>query len=545
MKLVNIRAVFAVIAAVTTCIIAPSAFAAILGSNDFESSYADFVADIGGEDASAITAYDSNYPSTTAPYPFSGSNAEGFGSNYLKVDTGDATLYRTFGTRTADTYLDTFMQFEPTSGEISYTNVAKIVVYLDAATSNLCVISGTAADDRTPVTNRLTSAGLVEPGTWGRLTIKCLSGSVFSFQVLLNGAVLSTAGNVDTFYCLQSGTTVSRLGIKGSGALDDFVARTTDPYGTAATIDGETYGSLAQAGAEAVSGKTILLGTATSEDITLSAAGVVFNTNGKSYTGHVSAASGLGWSEENGVYTASANTAATWTDATGDHAWSNADNWSSHGVPTAATTVTLPDGATIEATGKAALPVDSLIVNGAVKLTCTGDLSNNWPSIGIKGSISGSGTLTLERFGLTSSEGDEVTVSCNIYFDGKTSDSFLQSGSFVLNGSVTGTKKFQLLADTTFNGAVTLPDGAILSVGRSGTAATATFGEGSSLSGTGTVALWSNGYHAKDYAGFASIKTKLKDSTWTGVCELFGTITLIPDFSWRLESVGLSAETAR
>ena len=261
MNLPKIRASFAAIAAAIAYLVVPSASAAILAQNDFEESRADFVADIDGEDASALTAYNADQPSATAPYPFTGSGAEGFGSKYLAVDTGDATIFREFAAQTSSTYLDTFMQFEPTTGEISYTNVAKIVVYLDAATSNLCVISGTDANDRTPATNRLTSAGIVEPGTWGRLTIKCLSGDVFSFQVLLNGAVLSTAGSVDTFYSLQSGTTVSRVGFKGTGALDDFVARTTDPYiqNPVATIDGEGYASLEDAISEASAGATIVL----------------------------------------------------------------------------------------------------------------------------------------------------------------------------------------------------------------------------------------------------------------------------------------------
>lgn len=523
------------------CFAAMSASAAIVSTNNFETAYDGFSADV-GEISSLVSLADyeqNGQPTGSKPAPFSD-----FGSSYLSLDTGDATVWRTFSTQSPNVYFDSYVKMAPCVGDIEYASDAKFVVFLNADT-NLCVISGTAANDRTTVTNVLATASQIEADTWHRLTVRAeTSDGVFAFGIFLDGTLLSsTVGGSDTFYSLTGDTTMTNVGLKGTGAIDDLVVRTTAPVfsGTvAATIDGEDFATLAEAGTEAAGGQTILLNTASSEDITLGAAGVVFDTNGKSYTGHVSAASGLGWTEVNGVYTASANTAATWTDAAGDHAWTNPGNWSSHGVPTAATTVTLPDGATIEATGQAALPVDSLVVNGAAKLTCTGDFGNNWPSIGIKGSVSGSGTLTLERFGLTSSEDDEVTVGCNIYFDGKTSDSFLQSGSFVLNGSVTGTNKFQLLADTTFNGAVTLPDGAILSVGRSGTAATATFGNGSSLSGTGTVALWSNGYDARNYTGFASIKTKLTDSQWTGVCELSGTMTYI-DFS----GFGHSGSTVR
>ena len=519
---------FAASAVMVACFAASSAFAAMLATNDFETSFSDFTADGGTLDELAtITSYNGDGPSDPESeselYPF-----ENFGSKYLSVDSDTNMLWHSFSSRSANTYFDSYVQFTPMFGDFEYPADAKFLIFLDSET-NLCVISGTAVDNQTPVTNTLVAT--IEPNSWGRLTVRALSsGGVFSFQVLLNGTLLATSGSVNTFYSLTADTTMSNVGFSGTGALDNFAVRTTDPFCTAvATINGEGYATLQQAAAEAVAGDTILLETASSEDITLSVAGVVFDTNGKSYSGQVSAASGLGWAEENGIYTSSANTAATWIGSV-DNSWSNADNWSSHGVPTAATTVTLPDGAVIEATGTAALPVDSLVVNGAVKLTCTGNLANNWPSIGIKGSVSGTGTLTLERFGLTSSDADEVAVGCNICFDGKTADSFLQSGSFVLNGSVTGTNKLQLLANTTFNGAVTLPDGAILSVGRSGTAATATFGNGSSLSGAGTVALWSDGYNAGNYAGFASIKTKLTTSSWTGVCELSGTMTYI-DFS--------------
>jgi len=315
MNLPKIRASFAAIAAAIAYLVAPSASAAILAQNNFEESRADFVADIGGEDASAITAYDSNYPSTTAPYPFSGSGAEGFGSNYLKVDTGDATIFREFDAQRSSTYLDAYMQFEPTSGEISYTNVAKIVVYLDAATSNLCVISGTNEGTRTPVTNRLDTAAAgsatVVPGTWGRLTVNAIktpSDNVFKFNVLLNGNTLSVGGTTDTFYSLTDSNAVSRVGFKGTGALDDFVARTSDPFGTAATINGETYGSLADAIAEAGADDVVILQSNNEENITL-AEGQTFKLKpGEfTYSGTVTSASGcrlkISAPDANGVVT--------------------------------------------------------------------------------------------------------------------------------------------------------------------------------------------------------------------------------------------------
>ena len=501
---------FAASAVMVACFAASSAFAAMLATNDFETSFADFTTDSAEalSDLVSLPEYSGNKPSgsyTTEPYPFVEAN---FGSHYLSVDADTNMVWRTFASRTSSVYFDSYVQFTAMQGDFEYPTDSKFVIYLDSATSNLCVISGTAADNCTAVTNRLTAT--VEPNSWGRLTVNVLSGSVFSFQVRLNGNLLSTSGSVSTFYSLTTGTTLSQVGFSGTGALDDMVVRTTDPFGTAvATINGEGYASLQQAAAEAVAGDTILLETASSENITLSVAGIVFNTNGKNYTGTVSAASGLGWTEENGVYTSSANTAATWTGSV-DNNWSNAGNWSSHGVPTAATTVTLTDGATIEATGTSALPVDSMIVNGSVKLTCTGVLADNWPSIGIKGSVSGTGTLTLERFGLISSDDDQVTVGCNISFDGKTADSFLQDGTFVVNGSVTVTNTVQLYANTTFNGAVTIPDGATMIF-----KAKPTFGTDSSLSGTGVFLL------SGDIDTTDTFKNALQSPSWTGTCEIY------------------------
>ena len=521
MNLPKIRASFAAIAAAIAYLVTPSASAAILATNNFETACDGFVADIDGEDASALTAYNEDQPSTTAPYPFSGTGSDGFGSKYLKVDTGDATIFREFGAQTSSAYLDAYMQFEPTSGEISYTNVAKIVVYLDAATSNLCVISGTAENDRTPVTNYLTSVGQVTPGTWGRLTINAIktpSDSVFSFNVLLNGNTLS-AGGTDTFYSLTDSNAVSRVGFKGTGALDDLVARTSDPFGTAAKIGDETYGSLAQAGEEAVGGQTILLETASNEDITLYAAGVIFDTNGKAYTGHVSAASGLGYTEVDGVYTASANTAATWTDAADDHDWSNADNWSSHGVPTESTDVTIPataaeDGWLIYIGGNA--QAKSVAVFGDTTFQRDADISNNGNIVVQQGITTGvtPATLTLNSANIFAGNAT-VTISCPIVCrngnSAKTSGFRSNvNGSFAITSTITGTGTLEFLKPTTFSQDLNvLKDGFIAKFG-----AQPTFSNETVLKGNGTV-VWT-------VEPIAAIQTMLCNSeNWTGVCEIY------------------------
>lgn len=538
MKMLRIRSTMAIFAAVAALFAAMSASAALLATNDFEEAavadLTDFTAE-GDEalsDIIGITAYDSDKPSgayTTEPWPYAAAN---FGSQYLSVDSGTNMVWRLFADSSSKMYFDSYVKFTPTSGDVEYPDASKFVIFLDAATSNLCVISGTDENTTTPVTNRLNATVL--PESWGRITV-CATASdgVFAFQVRLNGALLATAGSTSTFYSLAAGSTVSQVGFKGTGAVDDMVVRTSDPFGTAASINGETFATLEQAAAEAEDGDVIALLSDSSESVSLPV-GVSLNKNGHNYSGTVTASAGNGYEVvvSGDSYTIVDNRASTWTDAGSDHSWSTVDNWSTHCVPSQYTVVTLPDGAAIEATGTALLPVSNIVVNGAASLTCAGDLGNNWPSIGIKGDISGSGTLTLARFGLKSSDGDAVTVGCNIYFDGKGYDSFIENGSFVFDGSVTGTNKLVLLATTTFNGAVSVPDGAILSIGRAGTSPVATdvtFGSSATLAGDGTVFIYSDGSDAT--TAFSGIKSKLQiEGSWNGVCELAGTMNKI-DFT--------------
>ena len=241
---------FASVATMAVCFAASSAFAAMLATNDFETSFADFTTD---EELATLATYDPPR-SGSAAYPF-----ESFGSKYLAIDSDTTTIWRSFDEQTATTYFDSYVQFTPMYGDFEYPDDAKFLIYLDSET-NLCVISGTAADNRTPVTNTLVAA-TVEPNSWGRLTVRAISGSVFSFQVLLNGTLLKTANDTDTFYSLTAGTTLSNVGFSGTGALDNFAVRTTDPYiqNPVATIDGEGYASFENAISEASAGATIVL----------------------------------------------------------------------------------------------------------------------------------------------------------------------------------------------------------------------------------------------------------------------------------------------
>ena len=75
----------------------------------------------------------------------------------------------------------------------------------------------------------------------------------YAFTVRLNGTVLATAEGTDSFPSLTADTTITKVGFSGSGALDDFVARTTDPFiaDPSFLIGGEGYATLEDAAADA------------------------------------------------------------------------------------------------------------------------------------------------------------------------------------------------------------------------------------------------------------------------------------------------------
>ena len=175
-------------------------------------------------DESELVAYDNDEPGFVAPYDFTG-----FGDKYLSLDTGDATLWRT-NTAAGNVYFDMALQFNPSASELEVEagDPTKILLYMNAE-SNLVILAGTSSSDRTP-TNYVTNTKLA-PGTWARVTVSSkLENGCYAFTVRLNGTVLKTAGDVDSFPSLTDDDTITQVGFSGSGALDDFVARTTDPY---------------------------------------------------------------------------------------------------------------------------------------------------------------------------------------------------------------------------------------------------------------------------------------------------------------------------
>ena len=211
-------------------------FAKLTDTQSFEESFSDFVPSTQNQDESELVAYDNDGPSVSvaAPYDF-----EGFGLKYLSLDTGDATLWRTNAGDAA--YFDMVMQFNPSASAPTLDTETKIAVYLNSS-SNLVVLAGPKDGD--DPTEYVTSRTL-NPGDWGRLTISVVNDA---FQIRLNGAVV-TYQEQNTFEPITGTAAIQSIGFKGSGKLDDFVARTTDPFYSGAYVasignGGEKYATL-------------------------------------------------------------------------------------------------------------------------------------------------------------------------------------------------------------------------------------------------------------------------------------------------------------
>lgn len=235
------------------------------------------------------------------------------------------------------------------------------------------------------------------------------------------------------------------------------------------------------------------------------------------------------------------NKVSTWTNAEGDGLWATAGNWSSGLVPGQYTTVTFDGNATVGLGAEDdARSVASLVVNGNVTLRHNTQNYAYWPCVNVcGGNVSGTGTLTLERAGIKGN-GGAVEINCDLAFyndttaTGSIKDSYMENGTFTVNGDVSGTGYLKVAAATTFNGDVTLGASAyaMLSVqartvfngavalGDFGVVemqtASHSFGENATLTGTGRVVCYTVGPNA-------SLKTLLQnggENGWTGTCEL-------------------------
>ena len=220
--------------ALAAAVAVSTASAKITDTQSFEESFSDFEPSVENVDESELAEYGGVTPSVVAPYP-----CTGFGEKYLSLDTGDATLWRT-NNAVGNVYFDMALQFNPSVTEPEPEQGTKILLYQNTE-SNLVILAGETVNG--PATNYVTTTK-VNPGTWARVTVSSeLGNDGYVFTVRLNGTVLATAGGTNSFPSLTDDTTITKVGFSGSGALDNFVVRTTTPYysGTyAARIGGNT-----------------------------------------------------------------------------------------------------------------------------------------------------------------------------------------------------------------------------------------------------------------------------------------------------------------
>lgn len=172
---------------------------------------------------------------------------------FLSVDTGNDVLLRRAAndpTLTIDlssdgpVFFDADVKFTASETDVEATTGDKLLVWLkgDDTTTNLIVTAGlyngtSGAYDKT----QFIIDGDYSADKWYRLTVKAtrvLSGDgenyTTAFNVYIDGELV-TSGDTDLFYSLvqqtdKLATTIAEAGFQGTGALDNVVWTTTDPF---------------------------------------------------------------------------------------------------------------------------------------------------------------------------------------------------------------------------------------------------------------------------------------------------------------------------
>ena len=228
----------------------------------------------GSEDASVV----SNDVNNGASYTWTGDldkkfpkGFDGFGSNYLRVDTEGGTLFRCanhikakgendhdFGdsatfTKAKPLYIDTFVQFTVTEDDVpTLGSDDKLAIWLraDNGATNLCVAAGCFTGAET-ISNRFYELSVEDTeilaGNWYRLTVEATVIEVTAqdwswggFRIYIDGKpaysttnaatesglanLLKDDGNTVIFPSLKAGDfTLTAVGFQGTGAIDDLV----------------------------------------------------------------------------------------------------------------------------------------------------------------------------------------------------------------------------------------------------------------------------------------------------------------------------------
>lgn len=178
------------------------------------------------------------------------------GDYFLSVDTGNDVMYRKAGKDAGSVdltqgavFFDANVKFTASETDVEASDGDKLLVWLkgDEETTNLVVTAGVYDESsESYVATAFTIDGDYSADTWYRLTVKAtsvLSGdgehNTTAFNVYVDEELV-TSGDTTEFYSLLGqldikSTTLEAAGFQGTGALDNVVWTTTDPFPAEAT----------------------------------------------------------------------------------------------------------------------------------------------------------------------------------------------------------------------------------------------------------------------------------------------------------------------
>ena len=172
-------------------------------------------------------------------------------TTFLSVDTGNDVMYRKAGSDAGSVdltqltqgalFFDANVKFTASETAVEVKDGDKLLVWLkgdeDSQTTNLVVTAGvynesTEAYDQT----NFTVVGDYAADTWYRLTVKAAvdDNAHTYFNVYIDGEpVVATDKTTDFYSLVQTGVNkyvIAEAGFQGTGALDNVVWTTTDPF---------------------------------------------------------------------------------------------------------------------------------------------------------------------------------------------------------------------------------------------------------------------------------------------------------------------------
>ena len=175
------------------------------------------------------------------------------GDYFLSVDTGSDVMYRKAGSDAGSVdltqgavFFDANVKFTASETDVVPSEGDKLLVWLkgDDTTTNLVVTAGLYNDltgEYDPTNFTVGENGDYAADTWYRLTVKAaVDDNKFTyFNVYIDGEpVVATDKTTDFYSLVQTGVNkyvIAEAGFQGTGALDNVVWTTTDPFPAEAT----------------------------------------------------------------------------------------------------------------------------------------------------------------------------------------------------------------------------------------------------------------------------------------------------------------------